>query len=76
METVATNFSTFRFVVALTSAAVFTGRTKVWRLWRSKGPQYALAAIKVNPAEAGRPAVACRACNLPEAIQWFSAPER
>ena len=45
------NFSTFRFIVALISAAVFTGRTKVWRLCRSTSPQYHFGAIKVNPAE-------------------------
>jgi hypothetical protein len=63
METVAMNFSTFRFVVALTSAAVFTGRTKVWRLCRSEGPQYHFAAIKVNPAETARPA-----CHVDELV--------
>jgi hypothetical protein len=50
VETVAMNFSTFRFIVALISAAVFTGRTKVWRLCRSTSPQYHFGAIKVNPA--------------------------
>ena len=66
-KTVATNFSTFRFVAALTSAAVFTGSHESVATCRSEGPQYHFAEIKVNPAEAAWPA-----CPIDELVMQLS----